>query len=356
MLAAMPNPPIERAEVVALLFNVSDISVTLTNIERLLAEDDGEEETDTGMKAAGIDRFGGAVRMLELAAPESPASDEVVISVRAAGVANWDEFVRVGDWDVGRQPPLALGVEAAGIVEAIGDDVSNVAPGDDVLTHPVPLRHQGTWAEWLVASAAVVAPKPAGVGWEEAAAFPVPALTADQALAEAAPDPAGEWVLVHGAGGVTGGLLVQLAVARGATVIATAGPRSAARVSGYGADLVVDYHDAKWPLHVREASPDRRGVGSAINAAPTGAALALQAVADGGRLATITGDPPTPERGITVTDVYVRADGAELALLATALGEGLLSIDIAARLPLRDAAAALDGAISGGGGATVLVP
>jgi NADPH:quinone reductase-like Zn-dependent oxidoreductase len=68
------------------------------------------------MQAAGIDTFGGDVGMLELAAPASPAPDEVVISVRAAGVGNWDEFVRVGSWDVGRRPPLVLGVEAAGLV------------------------------------------------------------------------------------------------------------------------------------------------------------------------------------------------------------------------------------------------
>jgi NADPH:quinone reductase-like Zn-dependent oxidoreductase len=66
------------------------------------------------MQAAGIDVFGGDVHGLELAAPGTPAPDEVVISVHAAGVGNWDEIVRVGDWEVGRQPPLALGVEAAG--------------------------------------------------------------------------------------------------------------------------------------------------------------------------------------------------------------------------------------------------
>ena len=308
------------------------------------------------MQAAGIERFGGEVRMLELAAPGPPAPDELVISVRAAGVANWDEFVRSGQWDVGRQPPMALGVEAAGVVESIGDNASTLAPGDEVLTHPVPLRYQGAWAERLVAPAAAVAPKPSAVTWEEAAAFPVPALTADQALAEAAPEPDGEWVLVHGAGGVTGGLIVQLAVARGATVVATAGPSSAARVGGYGAALVLDYHDPEWPMQVREASPDRRGVGAAINAAPGGAGLALQAVADNGRLATITGDPPAPERRIAVSDVYVRADGAALTLLATALDEGLLSVDVPARLPLTDAAAALDSAVSGHGGAIVLVP
>ena len=83
--------------------------------------------------------------------------------MRAAGVGNWDEIVRVGDWDVGRRPPLALGVEAAGVVAAVGEDVTSLAPGDEVLTHPLPLRHQGAWAEWLVAPAALVAPKPAAV-------------------------------------------------------------------------------------------------------------------------------------------------------------------------------------------------
>jgi NADPH:quinone reductase-like Zn-dependent oxidoreductase len=178
------------------------------------------------MHAAGIDGFGHEVRMLELPGPPTPAADEVVIAVRAAGVGNWDEFVRLGTWDVGRRPPLALGVEAAGIVETAGEDVTTLAPGDDVLTHPLPLRDQGCWAEWLVAPAALVVRKPAALPSEAAGAFPVPALTADQALTEAAPDPAGEWVLVNGAGGVTGGLVAQLAVARNAIVVATAGPTS----------------------------------------------------------------------------------------------------------------------------------
>src|SRR5436309_1337174 len=295
------------------------------------------------MRAAGIDAFGDAVRMLDRSAPSSPAPAEVVISVRAAGVGNWDEVVRVGDWDVGHRPPLALGVEAAGIVDAVGEDVTGLARGDEVLTHPLPLRYQGAWAEWLVAPVALVARKPAVISWETAAAFPVPALTADQALQEAAPVPAGEWVLVHGAGGATGGLAVQLATARGATVVATAGPSSAARVRGYGARVVLDYHDPDWPARVRDASPSGRGVGAAINAAPGGAATTLQAMA-GGRLATITGDPPQPERGITVADVYVRADGARLAALVAALAEGQLSLHVAATLPLSDAATALQGA------------
>jgi NADPH:quinone reductase-like Zn-dependent oxidoreductase len=299
------------------------------------------------MRAAGIDEFGDAVRMLDLSAPSSPAPDEVLISVRAAGVGNWDEIVRVGEWDVGHRPPLALGVEAAGIVDAVGEDVTGLAPGDEVLTHPLPLRHQGAWAEWLVAPAALVARKPTVVSWETAAAFPVPALTADQALQEAALVPAGEWVLVHGAGGVTGGLVVQLATARGATVVATAGPSSAARVRGYGARLVLDYHDPDWAARVRESSPGGRGVGAAVNAVRGGAAIALQAVARDGRLATITGDPPTPERGITVADIYVRGDGARLAKLVVSLADEILSLHVAATLPLAEAATALTDAVTG---------
>src|SRR3989440_12911602 len=114
------------------------------------------------MRAAGIDAFGDAVRMLDLSAPSSPAPDEVVISVHAAGVGNWDEIVRVGDWDVGRRPPMALGVEAAGVIAAVGEDVTSLGPGDEVLTHPLPLRHQGAWAEWLVAPAPLVGREPAG--------------------------------------------------------------------------------------------------------------------------------------------------------------------------------------------------
>jgi NADPH:quinone reductase-like Zn-dependent oxidoreductase len=104
------------------------------------------------MRAAGIEAFRGEVRVLELDAPAAPAPDEAVISVRAAGVGNWDEIVRAGGWDGGRRPPMALGVEAAGVVVAVGEDVTSLAPGDAVLTHKLPLRHQGTWAEWLVAS------------------------------------------------------------------------------------------------------------------------------------------------------------------------------------------------------------
>jgi len=199
------------------------------------------------MRAAGIGRVGGPVEMIETGEPRPLAGDEVLLEVMAAGVGNWDEFVRVGGWDVGAVPPTALGVEAAGTLAAVGGAVSDWAPGDAVMTPPVPLRDQGTWAPMLIAPAALLARKPHGVSWEAAAAFPIPALTAEQVLSDTLGVQAGEHLLVHGAGGVTGGLLVALAALRGAQVIATAGPSSRQRVSALGARHVIDYHDQDWP-------------------------------------------------------------------------------------------------------------
>jgi len=308
------------------------------------------------MRVAGISRLGAPVEMIEVGEPRPLARDEVLVQVRAAGVANWDEFVRTGGWDVGAKPPMALGVEAAGMVLAVGRQAGDWAPGDAVMTHPVPLRGQGTWAPRLIAPAGLLAAKPPAASWEVAAAFPVPALTAEQVLGEALNVHDGEQVLIHGAGGVTGGLLVALAVLRGAQVIATASPASRQRVTALGPAQIIDYHDQDWPEHVR-ALTGKHGVAAAANAAPGGAAAALRAVADGGRLATITSDPPTGERGITVTSVYVRADGHQLSELAQQLGAGKLDIPVAASYRLAEAAQALAHATSGHpAGAIVLTP
>ena len=96
---------------------------------------------------------------------------------------------------------------------------------------------------------------------------------------------------------------------------------------------------------------------AAANAAPAGAATALEAVADGGRLATITSDPPSQQRGITISSIYVRADGNQLRNLASLLGGGQLDIPVAASYPLADAAEALAQATGGhAAGAIVLTP
>src|SRR4051794_14882898 len=178
------------------------------------------------MLVAGIRRTGGDVGMIDVPAPRPLAGDEVLIQVRAAGVGNWDEFVRTAGWDVGRRPPMALGVEAAGVVTAGGGGVTHWGAGGGGVDPPPPLRDQGAWAPPLIAPSGSIARKPAAVSWEAAAVFPVPALTAAQLLDEALVLGPGDRLLVNGAGGVTGRLLVSLGSLRGADVIATAGPHS----------------------------------------------------------------------------------------------------------------------------------
>ena len=308
------------------------------------------------MQVAGIRRVGTPVEMIEVGEPRPLADDEVLVEVRAAGVGNWDEFVRTGGWDVGTTPPMALGVEMAGTVLAPGPAVTDWVPGDAVMAHPVPLRDQGTWAPRLIAPAGLLARKPHNASWAAAAAFPVSALTAEQVLGDALDIQAGEQLLVNGAGGITGGLLVALAVLRGAQVIATAGPPSRQRVSALGARHIIDYHDQDWPEQVR-AITGRRGVAAAANAAPGGAASAIRTVADGGRLATITSDPPDEQRGITVSSIYVRPDGHQLRKLAKQFAAGQLDIRVASSYRLADAGQAL-AQVTGGhaAGAIVLTP
>ena len=300
------------------------------------------------MRVAGIEELGGDVRLLEVPDAREPRAGEVLIEVRAAGVGNWDDFARTGGWDLGRSPPMALGVEAAGVVAAVGDGVDRWSVGDPAFTHPLPLAEQGCWAPWLVAEAALLAPKPAELSWMQAAAFPVPALTAAQVLDDALRMNRGERLLVNGAGGATGRLLVSMATLRGIEVIATAGPRSHARVIGAGAATVVDYHDPHWTANVVEVTAGR-GVDAAANAAPDGAAAALAAVRDGGRLVTITLDPPKSERGIDVVSLYVRPDREQLALAGQELAAGRLDFELGATYSLAEAGSALGHAVAEGG-------
>ena len=305
------------------------------------------------MRAAGITALGEPVEILEVGEPATPAAGEVLIDVVAAGIGNWDELVRIGSWQIGGPAPMALGTSAAGTIAAVGSGVAELREGDEVMTHPLPLRRHGTWAARVLALAATVASRPPQASWEAGGAFPIPALTAAQALDEALGVESGDWLVVNGAGGVTGGLLVQLAAARGARVIATASANKAERVRGYGASEVLDYH-GDWPALVREITGG--GAAKAVNAARGQAATTLSAVADGGRLATITGDAPREMRGVAVSDVYVRPDGGKLSTLAELLALGTLSVPIASVHPLEQAARALREAVEGADGAIVLSP
>jgi NADPH:quinone reductase-like Zn-dependent oxidoreductase len=321
------------------------------------------------VRAAGIREYSDPIELLDLPDPGALRSDEVLIEVRCAGMGNWDDIARTGGWDLGRQPPMALGVEAAGVIagtgaaagggtaggRAAGGAAHGVpAVGDRVMTHSLPLRGQGAWAGWFTAAAADVAAIPDTVPFDVAAALPVPALTADQALGDGLGHGPGATLLVHGASGVTGMLLVQLAAGLGAEVIATAGTGAADRVTAAGATHVVDGHEPDWPGHVRRLTAGR-GVDLAVNAAPGGAADAITAVRDGGRLVTITSDPPAADRGIEVREVYVAPDGTRLARLGELLAAGTIQVTVGASYPLDEAERALARVRRGSGGQAVVL-
>jgi NADPH:quinone reductase-like Zn-dependent oxidoreductase len=279
------------------------------------------------VRGAGILAYGGSIQRLELSEPEISDPHQLLIAVHAAGVGNWDDLVRTGGWDVGGTPPLAPGVEAAGVVRAVGTMVSRFRVGDEVLTHCVPLQRQGAWAEALLVPEGQAARKPAGMSFPVASLFPVPALTAGQVLSGAVALQRGERILIHGAGGVTGGLLVAVAADLDGWVIATAGPSSVERVRGYGASVMLDYHQPDWPQEVRRLTGG--GVPVAVNAVRGAASSLLPLVLDGGRLATITGEPPPGERRIRVSNAYVRPNGILLEQLATRFAQRGLAIPIA---------------------------
>src|ERR687887_1958998 len=181
------------------------------------------------MRVAGITALGAPAGFSGFDEPAPPAAGEVLIDVAAAGIGNWDELVRIGSWQIGGPAPMALGTEAAGTVAAAGSGVAELREGDEVMTHPLPLRRHGTWAARVLAPAATVAARPPAASWEASGAFPIPALTAAQALDEALGIESGGWVVVNGAGGVTGGLLVQLPSAPGAPGIAPPRPKKGRR-------------------------------------------------------------------------------------------------------------------------------
>ena len=296
------------------------------------------------MKASGIRAIGAPIQLLDLPEPDDPKTDELLIEVHAAGVANWDEIVRTGGWDVGTSPPMALGVEAAGTVRKVGSAVSQFRIGDDVLTHSSPLRYQGAWAEEFVAPEAHVAPKPPGMDIQVAGLFPVPALTAHQVHESLGVKP-GDHVLINGAGGVTGTMLVAVVAQRGGRVIAVAGSRSAAHLKQFGASAVLDYKNPEWLQEAQRLAGKR--LSYVVNAARGAAASLMALIEDGGRLVTITGDPPQSERGIVITDLYVAPDGNGLHRVAVEFAQSGLRLPVAAVYGLAEAAKALSEALAG---------
>jgi NADPH:quinone reductase-like Zn-dependent oxidoreductase len=195
------------------------------------------------MRAAVVTGYGGVERLeLREIDPPEPGSGQLLVRVRAAGVNPIDWKIRRGGLRLllPARFPLVLGFDVAGEVAAIGPEVADFEPGDPVYAM-LDSRHGGGYAEYAVVGEAAAAPKPEALDWEEAAAVPVAALTALQALRDRPGLRPGQRVAITGAAGGVGHFAVQLAAALGARVTAVAAPDRQDFVRQLGAERAVDY-------------------------------------------------------------------------------------------------------------------
>jgi NADPH:quinone reductase-like Zn-dependent oxidoreductase len=205
------------------------------------------------MKAWRVHEFGPPEAMIFETVPRpDPGPGEVLIKVHAAGVGPWDGWIRAGRSALPQPLPLTLGSDLSGEVAALGSGISNVAAGDQVFG-VTNTQFLGAYAEYSVASAAMLAKKPGSLGYVEAASVPVIAVTTWQSLFDQARLEAGQTVVIHGAAGNVGAYAVQLARRAHLRSIATAGTKDIDYVRALGADKVVDYHTQRFEDEVKDA-------------------------------------------------------------------------------------------------------
>jgi NADPH:quinone reductase-like Zn-dependent oxidoreductase len=293
------------------------------------------------MRAARIYSYGDptGVKITQAPRPE-PGRGQVLVRVKAAGVNPLDWMVAEGQarsW-LDHRLPLTLGWEPAGTVEKLGAEVGRFKPGDEVFGM-IDLSGDGADAEFAVSDEKTLAIKPGALDFPGAAAIPVGALTAYQALFDAAELRAGQTVLIHAAAGGVGSIAVQLAKAHGARVIGTAsGPEHIKLIRDLGCDQAIDYKATRFEDQVREvdvvldplsADSQRRSFG---------------VLKKGGILVALMEEPRQDlarKNGVRATMIGVKPDGRRLADIGKIIDDGKLRPVVQAVLPLEQAKEAL---------------
>ena len=263
-----------------------------------------------------------------------PSIGELRVRVLAAGVNPIDAAIRQGFLKRPVPLPTIPGGDVSGFVDAVGPGVTDFSVGDPV--HGV-IGRTGAYAEYVVAPAAVFAPKPATLDHVHAAAVPLAALTAWQMIFELAQLRAGQRVLVHAAAGGVGGFAVQLAKHVGATVTGTAREENASYVRELGADEVVDYHASRFEDVARDMDVVLDLVGGDTQH------RSWSVLKRGGTLVTAC-DQPLAERahvaGACALRVSVRPDGGQLSKIGELIDAGRLRVHVSETFPLAEAARA----------------
>lgn len=191
------------------------------------------------MRALIVDSANAPLRLVSMQRP-TPQAGQVLVRVRASGVNPLDGKIRAGQAAHARQPlPAILGMDLAGIVEAVGEGVSAWQSGDEVYAMATGIGGaQGSLAEYAAVDARLLAAKPGNLSMREAAGLPLVLITAWEGLVDRARVRAGQKVLIHGGAGGVGYVAIQIARAFGAEVFATGSARHQAIIEGVGATFI----------------------------------------------------------------------------------------------------------------------
>jgi NADPH2:quinone reductase len=292
------------------------------------------------MRAMVLPRFGGPELFEARDLPRPvPGPGQLLVRVVASGTNPVDAKLRQdGSW-AGLQPPVVLGYDASGEVEEVGPGVTGFARGDAVYYTPeIHGNPLGTYAEWNVVAASIVAPRPARLSHVEAAALPLAAGTAYEAIVRRLAVRPGETVLIHGGAGGVGSFAVQIARAAGARVIATAGAANQELLRKLGADVCVDYGKED-PARIALRETGGAGVDAVFSTVGGDTVIhSLPATRPFGRLATILGFrgdlTVAYVRNLTVHGVFLTREGARLRELGRLVDQGKLAPVVDEVLPL----------------------
>lgn len=300
------------------------------------------------MKAITFARYGGSdvLELAEIDTPE-PGPGEVRIAVAAAGVNPLDWKIRAG-YLAEFMPltfPFVPGNDVAGTVDAVGEGVTAFSVGDAVFAM-TEMHRGGAVAEHVTVAADLAAPLPSGADLTAAAAVPLAALTAWQALVTHGAVQPGERVLAHAGAGGVGSFAIQIAKARGAWVAATASAGNAELLRRLGADAALDYA-AGAPADLLDGPVDL--VLDALGGPSRDASWA--ALKPGGRLVSLA-QPPVGEEeaathGVRASSLFVSPSGADLREIAALMEAGSVTPLVDTVLPMTDVAAAHDKSMDG---------
>ena len=289
------------------------------------------------MKAVVAHEYGApeVLKFEQVPRPE-PNEDEALVRVIASGVNPADPLTLSGKYarEFGTHLPLIPGYEIAGVVEKTGANVTKLKVGDAVYGYPT---FGAGWADYVTVKEWEVAAKPKSLNFVEAAAVPMGALTAWQALVDVAKLQPGQTVLIHGGSGGVGSFAVQIAKARGARVIATASTGNQDLLKQLGADVAVDYTKTKFEDVAKDVDAVLDPVGKETLARSYGV------VKKGGIVMSLVARPDPAEikkHGIRGAGISVHPDTEDLAEIAQLIDAGKIKPIVTQVLPLSEAIAA----------------